>query len=65
MVRFVEKTPLVDGGGLKNTLENKAPGFLDKKIGDYINARGRKVFFFNDTATTEIYTLFLHDALPI
>src|ERR1019366_2274672 len=22
-------------------------------------------FFFNDTATTEIYTLFLHDALPI
>src|SRR5258708_25144812 len=25
----------------------------------------RKVFFFNDTATTEIYTLSLHDALPI
>src|SRR5256885_13167532 len=24
-----------------------------------------KVFFFNDTATTEIYTLSLHDALPI
>ena len=23
------------------------------------------LFFFNDTATTEIYTLFLHDALPI
>src|SRR3712207_8022073 len=23
------------------------------------------VFFFNDTATTEIYTLPLHDALPI
>jgi hypothetical protein len=43
MVRFVKKTPLVDGGGLKNTLENKAPAFLDKKIGDYINSRGRKV----------------------
>jgi hypothetical protein len=43
MVRFVEKTPLVDGGGLKNTLENKAPAFLDQKIGDYINSRGRKV----------------------
>jgi len=43
MVRFVKKTPLVDGGGLKNTLENKAAAFLDKKIGDYINARGRKV----------------------
>lgn len=42
MVRYVKKTPLVDGGGLKNTLENKAPAFLDKKIGDYINSRGRK-----------------------
>src|SRR3712207_8693076 len=27
--------------------------------------RIRFVFFFNDTATTEIYTLSLHDALPI
>jgi hypothetical protein len=43
MVRFVKHTPLVDGGGLKNTLENKAPAFLDQHIGDYINARGRKV----------------------
>ncbi|MDQ3006172.1 MAG: quinate 5-dehydrogenase [Chloroflexota bacterium] len=43
MVRFVKKTPIVDGGGLKNTLENKAAPFLDKKIGDYINSRGRKV----------------------
>ena len=43
MVRFVKQTPLVDGGGLKNTLENKAPAFLDAKIGDYINSRGRKV----------------------
>src|ERR1041385_9551649 len=25
----------------------------------------RPIFFFNDTATTEIYTLSLHDALPI
>src|SRR5271165_6489029 len=25
----------------------------------------RLLFFFNDTATTEIYTLSLHDALPI
>src|SRR5258708_33114188 len=28
-------------------------------------ARSSLVFFFNDTATTEIYTLSLHDALPI
>src|SRR6266508_3727467 len=28
-------------------------------------ARPAVFFFFNDTATTEIYTLSLHDALPI
>ena len=44
MVRYVRQTPLVDGGGLKNTLENKAPAFLDQKLGDYIKERGRKVF---------------------
>src|SRR5438309_9755430 len=27
--------------------------------------RRSRVFFFNDAATTEIYTLSLHDALPI
>src|SRR2546427_6529149 len=27
--------------------------------------RDCSIFFFNDTATTEIYTLSLHDALPI
>ena len=43
MVRFVKKTPLVDGGGLKNTLENKAAAFLDEKIGDYLKSHGRKV----------------------
>lgn len=43
MARFVKKTPIVDGSGLKNTLENKAPAFLDVKIGDYVNAHGRKV----------------------
>ena len=30
-----------------------------EKLGQYV------YFFFNDTATTEIYTLSLHDALPI
>jgi hypothetical protein len=43
MVRFVKETPVVDGGGLKNTLENKAPAFLEKHIADYINQQGRKV----------------------
>ena len=35
----------------------------------YKGVKGRDIkkiyFFFNDTATTEIYTLSLHDALPI
>jgi hypothetical protein len=43
MVKYIKKTPVVDGGGLKNTLENKAAEFLDKNIGDYINSKGRKV----------------------
>src|SRR2546430_14516861 len=30
-----------------------------------INSHSYIFFFFNDTATTEIYTLSLHDALPI
>src|SRR5471032_2640143 len=36
------------------------------EICPFISAiRWMSVFFFNDTATTEIYTLSLHDALPI
>src|SRR5256885_116549 len=31
----------------------------------YVSLRAHIFFFFNDTATTEIYTLSLHDALPI
>src|ERR1043166_4073069 len=34
---------------------------LNKKI----TTSSVSLFFFNDTATTEIYTLSLHDALPI
>src|SRR2546429_9951242 len=30
-----------------------------------LNYADKSFFFFNDTATTEIYTLSLHDALPI
>ncbi len=43
LVRYIKKTPVVDGGGLKNTLENKAPAFLEKKIKDYLDQHGRKV----------------------
>src|SRR5690242_21660163 len=31
----------------------------------YTTPQSSSFFFFNDTATTEIYTLSLHDALPI
>src|SRR5258707_7137425 len=35
-------------------------------MSDYREGLNRvELFFFNDTATTEIYTLSLHDALPI
>src|SRR5437764_15451213 len=34
-------------------------------VTNYTHLASFIVFFFNDTATTEIYTLSLHDALPI
>jgi hypothetical protein len=39
MVRFVKQTPLVDGAGLKNTLERRAAPFLDQHIRTAINPR--------------------------
>jgi hypothetical protein len=43
MVRFVKETPVVDGAGLKNTLENKLAPFMETKIGSYLQEKGRKV----------------------
>lgn len=43
MVRFVKETPLVDGAGLKNTLENQLASFIDRQIGTYVNQMGRTV----------------------
>src|SRR5512135_1721727 len=42
MVRYVKQTPIVDGVGLKNTLENRAGAFLDQKLGKYIEGLGKK-----------------------
>ena len=39
MVRFIEKTPVVDGAGLKNTLEKRLAPFIQEKIGDYIQEK--------------------------
>lgn len=43
MVRFVKQTPLVDGAGLKTTLEYQLASFIDKKIGAYIQPKGKRV----------------------
>jgi len=39
MVRFVEKTPLVDGGGLRHTLEIQIAQFIEANIGSYIKEK--------------------------
>lgn len=39
MVRDVKETPVVDGTGLKNTLENQLAEFIDDEIGDYIKEK--------------------------
>jgi hypothetical protein len=39
MVRFVRQTPLVDGAGLKNTLERRAAPFLDTHLRDALVPR--------------------------
>ncbi len=45
MVRFIKETPVVDGLGLRNTLETKAAPFVDAKLGDYIQKNGGKKAF--------------------
>lgn len=44
MVRFVKATPVVDGTGLKNTLENLAVPVLEREIKPYLEQAGRRVF---------------------
>ena len=39
MVRFVTQTPLVDGSGLKNTLENNAVPYFMARHGDYLKEK--------------------------
>jgi len=44
MVRYVKQTPIVDGTGLKNTLENRLAPFMQERIGDYLNEKGKTAF---------------------
>lgn len=39
MVRFVKRTPLVDGAGLRHTLESQIAQFIEKQIGEYIKEK--------------------------
>ncbi len=39
MVRYIKKTPLVDGAGLRHTLEIQIAPFLEAKIGGYIKEK--------------------------
>lgn len=44
MIRYIKKTPVVDGSGLKNTLEKKVAPFVKARLGDYIEKLGSKAF---------------------
>ncbi len=44
MVRFIKQTPVVDGAGLKDTLEYQLAGFIEEQLGDYMEEQGRTVF---------------------
>jgi hypothetical protein len=39
MVRFVKKTPLADGGGLKLTLERRVAGFMEKHLPEVLRPK--------------------------
>jgi hypothetical protein len=44
LIRYVQKTPVVDGHGLKLTIERHVADFLEKKIKSYLDQHGRKLF---------------------
>ncbi len=61
MIRYVKQTPVVDGVGLKNTLENKSAPFLAANIGAYINKLGKKVFVVSGADRWGMSISFIHD----
>src|SRR5215471_20008995 len=64
---FLEKEFAKDGikvVWVKTVSSSNALQFLNADSINFGSTAGSS-FFFNDTATTEIYTLSLHDALPI
>src|SRR5215510_12321557 len=69
---LLEKKKIFTSGPSSNSnpVMKCALNFLRSRLMLFFPKRKRSIitrlpFFFNDTATTEIYTLSLHDALPI
>jgi len=44
---FAQKTPLTDGGGLKNTLESKTAFYLEQHLGERLLQNGKHVLLVN------------------
>jgi hypothetical protein len=44
MVRYIKTTPVVDGEGLKNTVEKRLASVIEAQIGNYIQTLGKKAF---------------------
>jgi len=49
LVRFVKQTPVVDGLGLKSTLERKVEPLIRDKFEEHLKRYGRKAFFSTGT----------------
>src|ERR1022692_1940795 len=49
----------------RDGLPSVSSGWVSESVRAPLDGLRTQIFFFNDTATTEIYTLSLHDALPI
>jgi hypothetical protein len=60
MIRYVRKTPVVDGVGLKNTLENKSAAFLETHLSDHLAKAGRRVFVVSGADRWGMSTSFLN-----
>lgn len=60
MVRFIKKTPVVDGAGLKNTLENQLAGLIDEKVGAYVQSKGKRAFVVSGADRWGMSTSFLN-----
>lgn len=48
--KLIQKTPLLDGIGLKNTLESSIAGFLEKELGEWLDQQGRKVLLVSSVS---------------